>query len=124
MIDVTALLDALENAKGAFEPKPWGHEYVVDANDFLLKFIHINDGERTALHYHDDKDELNFIVNTDDANRGTIIGDDGEAIPGDRIVRIHPGVVHRAVGPLDMIEVTSHDPDDITRIADDYGRVQ
>jgi mannose-6-phosphate isomerase-like protein (cupin superfamily) len=124
MIDVTELLDALENAKGTIEPKPWGYEFVIDTESFLLKFIHINDGERTALHYHDQKDELNVIVGIGDENRGTIIGEDGEPLPGDRIVRIHPGVVHRAVGPLDMIEMTSHHPDDITRIADDYGRVQ
>ena len=92
---------------------------VIDAEDFLLKFIHVDAGHRTSLHYHDQKDEIKFIVNADE-NHGSIIGNDGEPFPG-VTVRNLPGVAHRATGPLDMIEVTSHH-DDVTRIADDYGR--
>ncbi len=121
MIDVTELLDVLESAKTTIESKPWGYEFVIDADTFLLKFIHINDGKRTALGFHDQKDEVSFVVNADE-NHGSVIDNDGEPLPGGRVIRVHPKVVHRAVGPLDMIECTSHDPDDIVRIADDYGR--
>ena len=120
MIDATELLAALDRAKTSVEERPWGYEFVIDADDFLLKFIHVDAGHRTSLHYHDQKDEIKFIVNADE-NHGSIIGDDGERFPG---LTVHnaPGVAHRAIGPLDMIEVTSHH-DDVTRIADDYGRV-
>ena len=120
MIDVSELLDALARAKMTFELRQWGYEFVIDPGDFLLKFIHVDEGERTSLHYHDQKDEIKFIVNTDE--NGAIVGGAGERFPGGRVVRNLPGEAHRAIGPLDLIEVTSHH-DDVTRIADDYGRV-
>ena len=119
MIDAAELLAALDGAKTTVEPRPWGYEFVIDAEDFLLKFIHVDAGSRTSLHYHDQKDEIKFIVNADE-NHGSITGANDERFPG-VTVRNLPGVAHRATGPLDMIEVTSHH-DDVTRIADDYGR--
>ena len=121
MIDAAELLNALERAETSIKPTPWGYEFVIDANDFLLKFIHVDAGSRTSLHYHDQKDEIKFIVNADE-DHGAIVGIDGKRFSGDRTVRNRPGVSHRASGPLDMIEVTSHH-NDVTRIADDYGRV-
>jgi mannose-6-phosphate isomerase-like protein (cupin superfamily) len=125
MIDVKELFDALKDSTVVIDEKPWGYECVIDTNDFLLKFIHIDAGHRTALHYHDEKEEMNIIVNRD-ASDGFIVDENGAMIFGEedgRIVHIQPGMTHRACGELDMIELTSHHPDDITRIADDYGRV-
>jgi hypothetical protein len=127
MIDVKELFDALKDATVAIDDKPWGYECVIDTGDFLLKFIHINEGARTALHFHDEKEEMNILVNRNDDRGGYISGEGAEMIFGEedgRIIHLVPGTVHRANGPLDMIELTSHHPDDIVRIADDYGRVQ
>lgn len=112
------LMDMLDRAKLTVVDKPWGQEVIIDAGEFLLKLIDIKDGYRTSKQYHPVKDETNCIV----AGSGTIEGvlDDG-ARPS-KFHRIFPGDVHRSVGPVILLEVSTNDPDDIVRLEDDYGR--
>lgn len=103
---------------------PWGTMYEVDPGkktDTLIKVIKVNFGHRTSLQYHTHKEEVLIIL--DGTGWIEIHGD----VVSKRTVRNRPihlvsGVCHRAVGPLLLLEVSTHYPDDVVRIEDDYGR--
>lgn len=115
------VLDALERSELTVVEKPWGHEVMLANDEFILKFIRVKHGHRTSLQVHDVKDEVIIILD----GEGTILRVD---VPMDdhqrpsRPLRVKPGTVHRAVGPLHMIEVTSPHNDDVRRLDDDYRR--
>lgn len=123
------LLDLLEHATVRQVDKPWGHEVIINAGEFLLKLITVYDGHRTSLQHHEVKEEVQFIV----ANTTDRCGPDGimyggvdiQGLPrlvGSAPIRVKPGTIHRSVGPLMLIEVTTPENDDVVRHEDDYGR--
>ena len=108
---------------------PWGYMHEVDLGskaNMLVKVIRVNDGHRTSLQYHREKDEVLMILEgegyleihypEDSAPPARYTYEDKEPF------RIKPGRKHRAVGPLLMLEVSTRHPDDVVRVEDDYGR--
>jgi mannose-6-phosphate isomerase-like protein (cupin superfamily) len=95
--------------------KPWGYEIRFAQNDkYLGKILYIAQGHRLSRQYHQLKDETIMVY------EGTLILELG--IPG-----ILPGVVHRFCAPerksVTLIEVSTPEIDDVTRLEDDYKRV-
>jgi mannose-6-phosphate isomerase len=85
----------------------WGYEQEVpsDLKLIQLKVLHVMAGHRTSLQYHKFKDEVMIFLD----------GFEGPAHYG-------PGVVHRVAGPAYYVEASTYHPDDVVRLADDYGR--
>lgn len=85
----------------------WGYEMEVpsEAKLLQLKFLHVMPGHRTSLQYHRFKDEAMIFL-------------DGSQQPA----HYQCGVVHRVGGPAYYVEASTYHPDDVVRIADDYGR--
>jgi len=85
--------------------KPWGNEEVLVKNDFfVVKRITVNSGSRCSFHYHKNKIEILIY------NNGLV-----EEIP--------PKKAHRICGPIEVIEISHGDENDIVRIEDDYNRI-
>lgn len=102
--------------------KPWGREYVLRIGDALLKVIQVNEGGRTSLQHHERKREVIFVLGGDGVVEGT---HDQRPDLRDRPSRpylVVPGQMHRSVGPLLLLEITTDDDDDVVRHRDDYGR--
>jgi mannose-6-phosphate isomerase-like protein (cupin superfamily) len=122
--------------------KPWGHELVFAENDrYAGKILHLEGGHRLSLQYHERKDEtlyvlhgeLRLTVETESASPGG--GDDGDGggktmselrLRAGEAYRIRPGVRHRLEAdrgaPVDIVEVSSPELDDVVRLEDAYGR--
>ena len=106
--------------------KPWGHELVFAENDrYAGKILHLEAGHCLSLQYHERKDETLFVLEGEvvlsievDSEMKQIRLQSGEAY------RIRPGVRHRlrAQAPVDLVEVSSPELDDVVRLEDDYGR--
>ncbi len=106
--------------------KPWGHELVFAENDrYAGKILHLEAGHGLSLQYHERKDETLFVLEGEvvlsievDGEMKQIRLQSGEAY------RIRPGVRHRlrAQAPVDLVEVSSPELDDVVRLEDDYGR--
>lgn len=112
------LLDELEHRA---EDRPWGAMHCLDApaHDLTVKYLTVRQGQRTSLQRHDRKDELLIILG------GTGYIEVGTSQHGGEgcVVRIRPGLVHRAVGALTFLEVSTYDDNtDTVRLTDDYGR--
>lgn len=102
--------------------KPWGREYVLPTADGLLvKVIQIDDGHRTSLQYHKEKYEIHWLLDGSGTLEGSADNDEGRPRPS-RGYEVWPTVVHRAVGPLLILEVSTNYPDDVVRLEDDYQR--
>jgi len=110
------------------EGRPWGDFERFTLNEkTTVKIININPGEAFSLQTHAHRDEFWRII----GGTGTItIGEEGtrEAREGDTFYTPR-GFVHRAeAGPegLSFLEISHGDFDenDITRLADNYGRAR
>lgn len=111
--------------------KPWGFEEIfVHTDRYVGKLIHVDDQQRLSRQYHVVKDETIYVKSgemvleinspSDPLYRQVVLRE-GESF------RIAPGLVHRfcaLVGPVDIIEVSTPELDDVVRLSDDYGRVQ
>ena len=85
-------------------------------HDLTVKYLTVDDGQRTSLQRHDRKDELLIVL--DGTGCVEVAGE-----PRGGTVRIRPGTPHRVTGPLTYLEVSGYDDDtDTIRLADDYGR--
>jgi mannose-6-phosphate isomerase-like protein (cupin superfamily) len=101
--------------------KPWGAEFVVASSDVVIKFIIVEAGHRTSLQSHARKRETICITGGSGHIEYHLQDNVIEVVCPDRIT-INPGVVHRAVGPLSFIEVSTPHLDDVIRHEDDYVR--
>ena len=107
--------------------KPWGYELLFALTSrYAGKLIFISKGHRLSLQYHDKKDETMLI------QQGKVlmeVGENENALkpielkPGDRI-HLPPLTRHRlqALEDTFLFEVSTPELDDVTRLADDYGR--
>ncbi len=101
--------------------KPWGYEVVFAENELYTgKLLCINEGCRTSLQYHKEKDETFYI------NSGKVlieIGDTKVTPLCNEAIRIKPNVVHRitAIESSVVFEVSTPHKDTV-RLGDDYGR--
>ena len=122
------LMDRLEESQVITVEKPWGVEHMITTDEFILKVIRINPGERTSMQFHERKEEVIVPLvtgHTPKLGRGGVYkaptgGRGLELIEG--TARITPNQIHRSVGPALLLEVTTLDNDDVVRMADDHGR--
>lgn len=111
--------------------KPWGREFIVATDGFLLKVIEVFAGQRTSLQHHQEKTEIHWLMDgtgelyLDKSNWSADELREYEEVaerrpsPG---LLVQPGEVHRAIGPLLILEISTNHPDDVVRHTDDYGR--
>lgn len=95
--------------------KNWGYEVEVPtfAKKVQLKLLHVLPGHRTSLQYHNFKDEVMMFLD------GRRVGGPTHDLAG---VHYPRGTVHRVSGPALYFEASTYHPDDVVRLADDYGR--
>ncbi len=92
-------------------PKVWGEEHWIVNREYCGKKLILRKGFRCSLHYHQNKDEVFYILS------GRVLLEVGESFrvlgPGDH-QHIAPGVVHRFWGLEDaaMIEFSTHHEDE------------
>ncbi len=108
--------------------KPWGHEIIwAETARYAGKLIHIDAGHALSLQYHERKAESIYVLSgrlhlhlasgPKEAVRVVVL-EAGQAYD------IVPGLVHRfeAQEPVDLIEVSTPELDDVVRLEDRYGR--
>ena len=114
--------------------KPWGYEIIwAETKDYVGKILHIDANQQLSLQYHEEKEEtIRVMKGTMGLTLVTGFGTEDEI----RITRrlgegdtyhISPGTIHRylSVGsPVDIIEVSTTELDDVVRLEDAYGRKQ
>jgi mannose-6-phosphate isomerase len=108
-------------------PKPWGHELIWAVTDrYCGKVIAINAGHRLSLQRHERKDESVYVLSG--RLRLHLEDDDGvvkvlDLGPGESR-HVPPHRIHRfeAHEPVELIEVSTPELDDVERLEDDYGR--
>lgn len=91
--------------------KPWGYENEVQTTrkTIQLKELYVGEGHSTSKQYHEHKDEVILFM-------------DGPPEPW----LIPPKKVHRVIGtagPRHYVEASTYFPDDVVRLADQYGRM-
>ena len=107
--------------------KPWGYELLFALTPkYAGKLIFVKKGHRLSLQYHSKKDESMYIhlgkismELEDTSGRGeTRILEPGQCIHLPALTR------HRLLALEDttLFEVSTPELDDVTRLADDYGR--
>ena len=113
---------ALYHGWVSFVEKPWGREMVIQplGEDYMIKVITVNAGHRTSLQHHPNGTEIVYILEGDGTVEGVESLDDRER--PSRGMIIQPGDIHRSVGPVTLLEITTAGPDDIIRHEDDHGR--
>ncbi len=108
--------------------KPWGFELLWAHTDrYAGKILHIDQGHRLSLQYHNWKDETLYVLQGRmqldlEDDRGTLIAhvvDPGQSfrVPAGRRHRIH------ALEECQVLEASTPELDDVVRIHDEYGRV-
>ena len=110
--------------------KPWGHEEIwAQTNEYIGKSLHIDEGHRLSLQYHNKKEEtvrvlsgvLEIVYSSSrDGKLKSVILETGDYF------HIYPLMVHRFCATqgtdVDLIEVSTNYLDDVERIEDDYNR--
>lgn len=107
--------------------KPWGYELIwAKTQQYIGKVLHIQQGHRLSLQYHEVKEETIFL------NRGRMIlvfeNDHGILdeilLTAGESHHIPPRRKHRmiAVEDCDVFEVSTPQLEDVVRLEDSYGR--
>lgn len=107
---------------GAKKKKPWGYERPLGKfRGLFLKELFLQKGKASSFHYHEEKDELFYLV------RGQlkVLLEDQEVIlkPGDTL-HIPPKQRHRLIPINDtvILELGTRMFGDVIRITDEYQR--
>ena len=117
------LIDEISHGHVRRIDKPWGGEVIIECPTFLLKLITVEDGKRTSLQHHTFKTEVMVVAHGDGGVEMHIDDDTILYDSTDDPVIMYPGVIHRTVGPCQLIEITTLENEDVIRHDDDYGRV-
>lgn len=107
--------------------KPWGYELIwAKTADYVGKLLHIREGHKLSLQYHEIKEEtifvqsgkMNFIIENADGALEEILLGPGEAH------HIPVGKIHRMIALEDcnVFEVSTPHLSDVIRLQDGYGR--
>jgi mannose-6-phosphate isomerase-like protein (cupin superfamily) len=106
--------------------KPWGYELVFAENErYAGKILHLDPGHSLSLQYHERKDETLYVLSGEVL---LLVEEDGamveRVLTSGQTYRIRPGMRHRmsATAPVDLVEVSSPELDDVVRLEDAYGR--
>jgi len=110
--------------------KPWGWEQIIEVNDkYAFKQLHINPGKRLSLQYHEHKMETILCISDEAIVWTKRTEDDTETkkttLKYGEAFHIQPNQIHRfAAGfkPVDLIEVSTPELDDVVRLDDDFNR--
>ena len=112
--------------------KPWGYEDLWAKTDkYVGKLIHIKNGESLSLQYHNNKEETVRVVKGRLYVEFQRINDGGQKVHEYYVLRVGeslhvpPRQVQRfyaEAGPVDIIEVSTPELDDVVRLEDKYGR--
>lgn len=107
--------------------KPWGYELIwAKTQDYVGKILHINQGHRLSLQFHQIKEETIFLYSGKmlfifENERGEL-----QEIPlsAGEAHHIPAGKKHRMVAleDCDIFEVSTPHLDDVVRLEDGYGR--
>lgn len=102
--------------------KPWGEEYHVFKEDTGVTILHINIGEETSFHYHENKTTLFIIL------KGEVAVTVGETeiflLKGDQI-KIPKRKLHKTKAILNSVILeyeSTGDIFDLVRVSDKYKR--
>lgn len=109
--------------------KPWGWELLYAlTEDYAGKIIFVKEGHRLSLQYHRKKEETMHLFS------GSIVFETGDSPSGMKRSVIRPGqsihlppnTLHRIKANQDsvILEVSTPELDDVTRLDDDYGRMR
>jgi len=110
--------------------KPWGHEEIwAKTEQYVGKILHIKEGHRLSLQYHNEKEETIRVLNGkleiiySSHRNGQLrshILQEGECF------HIYPLMVHRFCATqgtdVELVEVSTNYLEDVERIEDDYSR--
>jgi len=110
--------------------KPWGYEEIwAETPDYVGKILHINEGHKLSLQYHEVKEETLRVLSgtleviyakTVDNRTISVILQEGD------VFHVKPYMVHRFCATqgtdVDVIEVSTNHLEDVVRIEDDYIR--
>jgi mannose-6-phosphate isomerase-like protein (cupin superfamily) len=108
--------------------KPWGFELIwAETERYVGKIIAIEPGHRLSLQYHERKDESLVVTKGTlrlhlENEAGTLEIHDLE--PGE-CSRVRVGRRHRFEAldsPVELVEVSTPEIDDVVRLEDDYSR--
>ncbi|MEM0096304.1 MAG: hypothetical protein QW660_06685 [Candidatus Bathyarchaeia archaeon] len=101
--------------------KPWGHEEILAEGCYLVKKLILED--ETSTHYHSIRNELLIPV----SGEGVVMLDnDFIQLAPFTPIYVKKGVKHKIIPkqtPLEVIEVSDNNVDDVVRIADKHKRV-
>lgn len=109
--------------------KPWGREEILEQNEnYMVKRLTMNAGQRCSLQYHEKKRETFYVVSG--VLTLTIETADGDMqkiqYPPGTFYTIKPLIRHRmsaeSGGDVVYLESSTPHPDDVKRVDDDYGR--
>lgn len=109
--------------------KPWGWELLYAlTEDYAGKVIFVKKGHRLSLQYHRRKEETMYLFS------GNVVFETGESpselkqhvIHPGQSLHLPPGTLHRVKANEDsvILEVSTPELDDVTRLDDDYGRLE
>jgi mannose-6-phosphate isomerase-like protein (cupin superfamily) len=106
--------------------KPWGHELIwAHTERYVGKLLHIKQGEKLSLQYHEVKDETIHVF----SGRLLLVVDEGHGLIERELkmgesYRIVPKTTHRmiALSDCDVLEASTPELDDVVRLEDSYGR--
>ena len=107
--------------------KPWGYELWLEINEFyVMKLIHMKQGERSSLQSHEYKYETNFIIE----GEAEVLLEDENGELKSRIYtvgtgwNVPTGRKHRVIAKTSYTALETSTPhlDDVVRYSDDHGR--
>jgi len=108
--------------------KPWGHELIFTPYEALVtgKILHINEGARFSLQYHEKKQETLCLLQ----GRAKLIIEDKEGVLQEIEMEpkkgylIRPFQKHRcqAITGCDILEASTREEGRTVRVEDDYNR--
>lgn len=103
--------------------KVWGEEKVICNNEkYCGKFLYLNRGAKSSLHYHKVKDETFYIA------KGKVnftLGKQELILEEGNSIRIYPKHEHSFEGLEDSIIIefsTQHNESDVMRLTESYAR--
>jgi mannose-6-phosphate isomerase-like protein (cupin superfamily) len=110
--------------------KPWGHEEIwAHTPMYVGKILWINENSKLSLQYHNEKEEtirvLRGTLYLHHEIKGTKDLTVSKLIEGD-VYHVPVGTIHRFEAreePVELIEVSTSQLDDVVRISDDYNRI-
>lgn len=103
--------------------KAWGKEIWLQPENcpIAYKRIYINAGCKISLQYHEQKEEINYIIS---GTAKVFLHDKWQEMGADEFFHVKPGEIHRVEAVTDVIlqEASTPHLDDVIRISDDYNR--